>query len=227
MPMPAIDLVAARMVKVIQKLLGETSGGEAYAAGCAKPYWIDINRQITLSKNSEFVQLANSPVLLAAAQEYLKDTPVISAVILMQTIGSVSNIASPQASQMWHVDNDDTKMFKFFVYLTDVATTEEGPFTLVPATESKKVWRSLLVRLKLRTRIPDKDFFGGLGEGGNVIEMMGPRHSWFVVDTHRCYHFGSRTTTTRLALFITYISPVSLVPSAIDLSTSVAADGNL
>lgn len=215
-PMLAIDSVVSNMVDIVNGLIKQS---QQKMPDATKTYWVNLNDTLCLSKHDGFVRLLNAPALMDVATQYLGDKPVISFVQLVQTIGSVENISSPQASQKWHVDNDDARIFKFFVYLTDVFSTEDGPFSLAPAPLSKQVARKLLLKLKLRARIPDKDFLECLGSKENVVEMPGKSGAWFVADTHRCYHFGSRSANNRIALFATYISRVSLIRPTMNLAS--------
>jgi hypothetical protein len=110
-------------------------------------------------------------------------------------------------SQLWHRDHDDTRVIKFFVYLTDVEDADDGPFTFIPRPQSDKLGfqlRSHLTDAEMATRIPLNA----------ISQMKAPRLSAFMVDTARCLHMGSRLSPghERLLYTATFISIPRLYP---------------
>ena len=92
-----------------------------------------------LPDTNPLIQFALQETVLQIAAEYFGSTPSITYSILTLSKGTAGPLKS---SQLWHLDHDDTRVLKLFVYLTDVTDVESGPFTLLGAQDSKKVSNS-------------------------------------------------------------------------------------
>jgi hypothetical protein len=92
------------------------------------------------------------------------------------------------ASQQWHLDysavGDD--QVSVWVYLTDVNSIAQGPLTYIPIPGSRKVKNDIFPR-----RIKDEEIEAA-GLASEVEYALGPRSTVFLVNTHKCYHMGSR-----------------------------------
>lgn len=110
-------------------------------------------------------------------------------------------------SQLWHRDHDDTRVVKLFVYLTDVDTMADGPFTFLPASVSKRFGHSL------RSRRSDAAVDARI-RPEEITSLIAPRLSVFMVETSRCLHMGSRMAPghERLLYTATFISVPRLYP---------------
>src|SRR6185369_1074284 len=88
-----------------------------------------------LPTSSPYVQFALQP----AVQEILTGTfgqvPVLNYVLL--TLSKPSD-APLSYSQLWHRDHDDVRVIKLFVYLSDVTSEDDGPFTFLPGPISDR-----------------------------------------------------------------------------------------
>ena len=100
-------------------------------------------------------------------------------------------------SQLWHLDHDDKRVCKLFIYLTDVRDTADGPLTFIPAPKSRPF------RNTLKSHMSDDKVFSIRWTGTAVKEMVAPRLSSFIVNTARCLHMGSRILSDRTRLLYT------------------------
>ena len=159
-----------------------------------------------LTTESPMVQLALSESLLKVAATYLKHAPFLAYVIIAL---SIFREEDPKSSQLWHKDYDDTVVLKLFVYLTDVNSTADGPFTFVDAVGSAQVNNSFINR-----HLADKEFKRYVADA-DLIQMIKPKLSCLLVDTSRCYHMGSRLAPghQRLMLTALYTSLPSNYPN--------------
>ncbi|BBB12190.1 hypothetical protein [Sphingopyxis sp. FD7] len=121
---------------------------------------------------------------------------------------SAPMVGEPTYSQLWHRDHDDVKVIKLFVYLTDVNTVEDGPFSFLPGPCSDRIGFSFKSH-----RRDDQ-----MPRAVNIIdarrEILGPRLTCFMVETSRCLHMGSRVAAghERLMYTATYFAPPRVFP---------------
>lgn len=77
-----------------------------------------------------FLEIATDPLRLGIAQRFLGTVPQI---ITVAAWWSFAKADTAKAAQLFHLDLDDYRFFKFFIYLTDV-DEEAGPHVYVPTT---------------------------------------------------------------------------------------------
>lgn len=95
----------------------------------------------TASSCTAIAQLGQDPVLRSIAAAYLGGEPVlISSRLWWSFPGAASLHDRRKAAQMFHYDQDDFGMLKFFFYLTDV-DEESGPHVCMRGTHRRKHWR--------------------------------------------------------------------------------------
>lgn len=129
-----------------------------------------------------FTRFALAPRLLAALSASFGTLPLLDYVLLTVSRGSNQ---MPTQSQLWHRDHDDIRTIKVFVYLTDVVTERDGPFTFVPGPQSDAIGPLG------RSHAPDSCLYGR-AKTSDPVQVIAPRLSVFAVETSRCLHMGSR-----------------------------------
>lgn len=87
-------------------------------------------READILNCPHLMQIATDPIRLGIAQEYLGTVPQI---ITIAAWWSFAQAEEARAAQLFHLDLDDYRFFKFFIYLTDV-DEESGPHVYVPGT---------------------------------------------------------------------------------------------
>ena len=71
----------------------------------------------------------------------MHELPQLSDVLL--TLSRPTENQPLSYSQLWHLDHDDKRVCKLFIYLTDVRDTADGPLTFIPArNRSRSATRS-------------------------------------------------------------------------------------
>ena len=135
----------------------------------------------------------------------MHDLPQLSDVVL--TLSQPMDNRPLSYSQLWHLDHDDKRVCKLFIYLTDVRDTADGPLTFIPAPASKPF------RNTIKSHMNDDRVFAKV-DRSTVKEIIAPRLSSFIVNTARCLHMGSRIQSdrTRLLYTATYIQPPRIYP---------------
>ena len=174
-----------------------------------KSFWVSLLDEDLVdgafATDHPFVRYALQPAALRIIGDFMHELPQLSDVLL--TLSRPTENQPLSYSQLWHLDHDDKRVCKLFIYLTDVRDTADGPLTFIPAPESKPF------RNTLKSHMSDDKVFSRVDRSA-VKEMVAPRLSSFIVNTARCLHMGSRILSdrTRLLYTATYIQPPRIYP---------------
>ena len=157
-----------------------------------------------LPANNPFVSFALQPAVLGVLTEVYGELPLLDDVLLVLSRPTGKKLTS---SQLWHHDYDDLRTVKLYIYLTDVVSVEDGPFTFLPVPASSRLggsWRSRRSDEEIAARVPAEA----------IVRMTAPRLSVFMVETSRCLHMGSRVADghERLMYMASYISIPRVYP---------------
>ncbi|QQO17121.1 hypothetical protein JJB99_13775 [Bradyrhizobium diazoefficiens] len=174
-----------------------------------KSFWVSLLDEDLVNgafaTDHPFVRYALQPGMLRIIGDYMHDLPQLSDVLL--TLSRPTENKALSYSQLWHLDHDDKRVCKLFIYLTDVRDTADGPFTFIPAPPSRSF------RNTLKSHMSDDTVFAKVDRSA-VKELVAPRLTSFIVNTARCLHMGSRILSdrTRLLYTATYIQPPRMYP---------------
>ena len=139
----------------------------------------------TLPAGNPFVAFALQRSVLAILARSFGELPQLDSVLLTLSRPTGKPLSY---SQLWHRDYDDTRVIKLFVYLTDVGSQDDGPFTFIPGPASDRFGFSM------HSHRPDAEVTPKLADPKQVTSMVAPRLTAFMVETSRCLHMGSRLT---------------------------------
>jgi len=174
-----------------------------------KSFWVSLLDEDLVNgafaTDHPFVRYALQPSVLRILGDFMHDLPQLSDVLL--TLSQPTADKPLTYSQLWHLDHDDKRVCKLFIYLTDVRDTRDGPLTFIPAPSSKSF------RNTIKSHMSDEKVFSRVDRSA-VKEIIAPRLSSFIVNTARCLHMGSRIQSdrTRLLYTATYIQPPRMYP---------------
>lgn len=174
-----------------------------------KSFWISLLDEDLVNggfpSDHSFVRYALQPSVLRVVGEFMGELPILDDVLL--TLSRPSEDQQLSYSQLWHLDHDDKRVCKLFIYLSDVESIEDGPFTFVPARESSRF------RNSLKSHMTDERVFSRISRDA-VKQMIAPRLTSFIVNTARCLHMGSRIAPehSRLLYTATYIQAPRIFP---------------
>jgi hypothetical protein len=174
-----------------------------------KSFWVSLLDEDLVdgafATDHPFVRYALQPSVLRIMGDFMHELPQLSDVLLTLSLPSANTPLS--YSQLWHLDHDDKRVCKLFIYLTDVRDTKDGPLTFIPAPASKSF------RNTLKSHMSDDRVFARV-ERSAIKEIVAPRLSSFIVNTARCLHMGSRILSDRPRLLYTatYIQPPRMYP---------------
>lgn len=157
-----------------------------------------------LTTDGPFVSFATQPAVAGLLAEIYGEIPRLDSVLLTRSIYDGKPLSY---SQLWHRDYDDTKVVKLFVYLTDVLTRADGPFTFMPGPVSDNA------RYSRRSHRSDGALATKVDLDG-ARSVIGPRLTAFLVETSRCLHMGSRIDQghERLMYTATFFAAPRLYP---------------
>ncbi len=180
-------------------------------AKAKKPFLLTHDLHLLNGEFPAVYQLALDPMILGAVAKYLGIFPVL----VKAQIWYSPNKEFFGRSQKFHIDGEDSRQVKCFIPLQTISK-QTGPLTVIPAQESRLLFQKLQQtgQVKYRnTKIDDELLFAHsqLREGCALTAEPG---TVVMVDTCRCYHFGSRPSQTqdsqpRLLLHLHYQSPFS------------------
>jgi hypothetical protein len=174
-----------------------------------KSFWVSLLDEDLVNgafaTDHPFVRYALQPAALRIIGDFMHDLPQLSDVVL--TLSRPTENKPLTYSQLWHLDHDDKRVCKLFIYLTDVRDTADGPLTFIPAPSSKRF------RNTIKSHMADDKVFARVDRSA-VKEIIAPKLSSFIVNTARCLHMGSRIQSdrTRLLYTATFIQPPRMYP---------------
>jgi|GEM_PF-1511298 len=152
--------------------------------------------------NSAITKLALDPNLVIPITRYFGCLPILFGFDINR---ARSKKILKWSSHLYHLDPEDIKQIKVFIYLTDV-DKNSGPFTALPADKSKIVVKKLNYKIG---RLSDKEVSKIVGKRVEKI-CLGEQGTMIFCDTNTCLHYGGRIKETeRYVLTIYYALPTS------------------
>jgi ectoine hydroxylase-related dioxygenase (phytanoyl-CoA dioxygenase family) len=127
-----------------------------------------LTATINLNEDNKLSEFISSPEILNLATEYLNTNKIsINATFFISNSLEISEQEKYKNAQYFHWDNDFTKFFKMYIYLSDV-DLDNGPHVFVPGTHKHKKFSNKLCRLYSDKNIIDnyskvKKFLGNFG----------------------------------------------------------------
>lgn len=168
---------------------------------------IDLDKQ-HLDVESPFFKFALGPDLIASISSYFGVVPILYRVNYWYS--RYVDAEQPINSQIFHLDWDDMKTIRVFLYVTDV-TEDQGPMVILNAEESVKVSNELDRRRIKYWRVSDEDMYS-IVEPSHFQSLAGPRGLTAMADPASCYHYGSRArpgSSPRFLVSFWYVSPAA------------------
>ena len=172
-----------------------------------KQFMVNLLQPSDITNAHPLFRLATRRDVLDAVVDYLGTVPVLRTLQIFYS-GAVDR--SPVSSQLLHCDADDVSQLKLFVLCTDV-TLANGPLTLLDADTSERVRRA--TRYRYRERLLDGRVAPIVGQR-QPIELVGGPGTSCLVDTSRCFHYGSRVApgaAPRVMAMAQYVSPLAFI----------------
>lgn len=185
-----------------RRIMNDDSHSKVQKAGKAQ-----IKHLITkddLQRFPEFLNFALDPDLLAVVRDYLGELPIISAIGMWQSQPVAQEFAN---SQLFHMDHDDVRQMKVWVYVSDVGV-ESGPLTVLPAKVSAVIREQIkYTRKSGQSKVPDERILPLIPNDVAPKALPGAADSLLFVDTSQVFHYGSRVASKdRYVVVIQYLT---------------------
>jgi ectoine hydroxylase-related dioxygenase (phytanoyl-CoA dioxygenase family) len=149
-----------------------------------------------------------NPEIVGCVARYLKCFPILTYVAVWY---SPNDLQDQTGSQKYHLDHEDFKQIKAFMAIEDVAK-ENGPFTLIPASESDRIQKKLGYTMTPENKQVDDEKMYEVISRDSAKPFVGSAGTLALVDTSRCFHYGSREgTKPRILLTFQYMTPFAYV----------------
>ena len=122
------------------------------------------------------------------ATQYFGTLPILSSCRLWY---SPNNSDEHSKGQLLHIDSEDFKQINVFIPIEEIQL-ENGPLHIIPKEESKKLYKTLIDKKIINRR---NDLIGDeyIKEFNyKTTPILIKKDQCSLVDTSKCYHFGSR-----------------------------------
>lgn len=161
------------------------------------------------SSSEEFKFVLNKHLIKIISQ-YLNCVPLLTHISLWY---SPNLKIHEDSSQFYHLDHEDYKQIKGFLYIYDV-DDYSGPLNVIGAEQSCVIQKKINYKLNKKSkRVCDKTI-QTLKKELKIDEviMNGKSGDLILIDTSNCFHFGSRLANKpRYVLAFQYITPYAFV----------------
>lgn len=176
---------------------------EAAAGLKTHPFFFELTNDADNRTDNILVRFALQEKVLAAVSAYLGSAPFFQRTKVLESRGIPQE--KFEASQLWHLDYADSRAVWLWVYLTDVQKVEDGPYTYLPVSASRRVKNSFFPRRIMDEEIDNSDL------KQDVRQITGPRLTAFLVDSTSIYHMGSRLAPghKRCIYMASFVDPVN------------------
>lgn len=155
----------------------------------------NVFRAEDIASENPVFRLALSDRILSVAHAYFGGRFVFDSIQVLRSFPTSGDL---RESQKWHRDFADSKSLHFIMYLNDVTEDADGPFVFVDRKVSRKVRSMPFIRRltddQIERETGTREFAKFYGQAGEAI----------FIDPAACYHFGSRCSNPRTAVFITF-----------------------
>jgi hypothetical protein len=204
----------AEMLKVADQLLAvmedravHTNPGRGTAEHPALP------QIFTVANLPEFITWGHDPKIMRMVENYVGLPVKFQGAHLRRDFAN----EKPVTTELWHRDDEDRRIIKVFIYLTDVGV-ENGPFEYIP--------RHRVARLKTRQILSkitaSRQKTGRVGIDDAEMATLMPQSKWqacpcpagtvVFADTRSVFHHGKSRQLSRSAIFLVYTAANPLHP---------------
>jgi hypothetical protein len=207
--LPHLDRLLEEMAEVIDE-----RGGRLWHA--SRPFLQNILAADGSARYPSLLDFVTSPELLAPIARYFGYVPHLSHDPLPPGVRVVESSTKfdPQPdgpyreSQLWHLDYHSSPTFYAIVLLREV-TPQNGPLHYLSRSTSDRVAAALGYGSRgAPYRVPD-EAVDALVDPHDVRTLCGPAGTVLLIDSSRCFHFGSRSPVTpRYQVQYSFLCPV-------------------
>jgi len=139
--------------------------------------------------DSPYMRFALNQDILESISAYLGVVPVLNKYdVWYSPPATVED--SIRNAQLWHMDGDDLVQIKVWLHLDEVGP-QSGPLTALSVVQSRAFAEEIGYDTSKEYRITDEKMYSFVDES-ELVRFEGPKGTVDIVDTSRCFHYGSR-----------------------------------
>ncbi len=165
--------------------------------------------QTELELDSPLMRFALDPKIIDIVSAYLGMVPILSNADIWCSMYAGS---LPSNSQLYHCDWIDRTQVKVFLFCSEV-TSASGPLVVLDAATSSRIRaRTQYTFGGQGARLQDDEVERLLDNDVRPIEFVGSVGTVGLVDTSRCFHYGSRLqegAKPRIMAMVQYLTPLA------------------
>ena len=194
--------------QVLEKINYDVKKIDRQKLSCSSPNEgiIKLKSSKDFDHESPELKFVTNKYLIEIVSRYLNCLPLLTNLSLWF---SPNDKFFENSSQEYHLDHEDYRQVKGFLYLNDV-DLHTGPMNIINATESNNIQKLINYKMtKSNKRINDK-VIKDLKKDIVITEncMTGKSGDLLLCDTSSCFHFGSRIgNKPRFILAFQYVTP--------------------
>jgi hypothetical protein len=159
-------------------------------------------------EKSEVFKFVTSNFILKIVSKYLGYIPLLTHISVWW---SPNDKIHEQSSQFYHLDHEDYKQIKGFLFLSDI-DENSGPINAISSNQSLTIQKEISYNMKSQNkRVLDSTIDELNKKRVNKLitkEFLGKKGDLLLMDTSKCFHYGSRKSSKeRLILSFQFITP--------------------
>ena len=167
-----------------------------------------IMKSEDFNEKSDAFKFVTSDFILKVVSKYLGYIPLLTHISVWW---SPNDKIYEQSSQFYHLDHEDYRQIKGFLFLKDI-DEESGPLHAISSNQSLIIQKEISYNMQSQNkRIQDSTISELNKKNKNKFvtkEFLGKKGDLLLMDTSKCFHFGSRKSTKeRLILSFQFITP--------------------
>ena len=167
---------------------------------------VKIKSSVDFSSDSPEFKFVTNKYLIEIVSRYLNCIPILTNLSLWY---SPNNKYIKKSSQEYHLDHEDYKQIKGFLFLNEI-DKNTGPLSIINISQSNKIQKYLNYTMTEKNKRVDDNLIQILKKETLIDEniMIGKQGDLVLCDTSSCFHFGSRLgNKPRIVLAFQYITP--------------------
>lgn len=194
---------------LVSKVLNETeqvlsSNQKLTSTSGKKSYLRSIMQTTDFNLQSSVFELAFSSKIVGRVAAMLNDFPVLNGIHLYYSPPSNGeNSNNFVGSQLFHMDEEDTKLCKLWVILKDVKVSD-GPTVVIKKKTSKRIASN--IKYKKGMKISNDNDLLQYCDKTDIITILGNKGDLVFIDTAGSFHYGSRVSSKSSGRYLLMIS---------------------
>lgn len=202
----AVTALTAKAVSAAQGYLQSIDLEQAVVEGISKKsYLVPLAKKYPIPLDSPIFDLALHPEFVGTVAAYFGYLPILTEVnVWYSPVWEAEKEFI--GSQRYHLDNEDFRQIKVFVYLHDV-DADHSPTMFLGKKRSLEICKVHYDDMRKDNIRIDEQYL----REETVVHNYGPTGSVSMLDTSSCLHAGGRCKKVRSLLVFQYLTPCSHV----------------